>query len=245
MTYVLQHRCTCNIESTVCYDHGSICSFSFALHHCPTQSGCGVECQGGGHVSQQSTHYSGGVGSVWEGGHKVKVSTLYSCNIIAVHTPPSGCGTCELDSIISRNEWLNNPLHSNSLSDSAGVSHHLPRADLPHTHTGVQDNSSWMQDSIGMFLALRRNDIAARWENLPPPILCDVMQLDCLVVWPNEIVWLCGSDYEPSALEESTIQVMNIGNMSYGNISTIIIELFFSGRSTCFLYTTQEDPCSF
>ena len=87
-----------------------------------------------------------------------------------------------LDSIISRNEWVNNPLHSNSLVDSAGVSHHLSRTGLPHTHTGVQDNSSWMQDSIGMFLALRRNYIAARWENLPPPILCDVMQLDCLVV---------------------------------------------------------------
>ena len=66
---ILQHGCTCNIESTVCYDHGSICTFSFALHHCPTQSGCGVECQGGGHISQQSTHYSSGVGSVCEGGH--------------------------------------------------------------------------------------------------------------------------------------------------------------------------------
>ena len=62
---ILHHGCTCNIESTVCYDHGSICSFSFALHHCPTQSGCGVECQGGGHISQQSIHYSSGVGSVF------------------------------------------------------------------------------------------------------------------------------------------------------------------------------------
>ena len=167
---ILQHGCTCNIESTVCYDHGSICSFSFALHHCPTQSGCGVDCQGGGHISQQSTHYSSGVGSVCEGGHKVKVFTLYSCNIIAVHTTPSGCGTCELDSIISRNEWLNNPLHSNSLVDSAGVSHHLSGTGLSRTHTGVQDNSSCMQDNIAMFLALRRNYIAARWENLPPMI---------------------------------------------------------------------------
>ena len=70
---ILQYDCTCNIESTVCYVHGSISSLSSALHHCPIQSGCSNECQGGGHISQNSIHYSGGVGSVCEGGHKIKV----------------------------------------------------------------------------------------------------------------------------------------------------------------------------
>ena len=35
-----------------------------------------------------------------------------------------------------------------ALVDSAGVSHYLPRTGPSHTHTGVQDNSSCIQDSI-------------------------------------------------------------------------------------------------
>ena len=39
---ILQYDCTCNIESTVCYDHGSISSLSSALYHCPIQFGCSI-----------------------------------------------------------------------------------------------------------------------------------------------------------------------------------------------------------
>ena len=52
--------------------------------------------------------------------------------------------------------------------------------------------------------------IAARWENLPPPINCDVMQLDCLVVRLND--WFSGyaAVTVSSALRGSTIHAMNI-----------------------------------
>ena len=135
---LLRHRSTCNIKSTVCCWE-LLCSCSSALYHCPIQSDCSSECQGGGHVSYSGTHYSHGVGSICEGGYKVKVFTLYSCNIIAVHTTPSRC-TAQQESYTSAaiEEWLNNPVQNSSLSDSAGVSHHFPRTG----YTGVQNNSS-------------------------------------------------------------------------------------------------------
>ena len=118
------------------------CSWSSALHHCPIQSDRSSECQGGGYISQSSTPYNIGVGSVCESGHKVKVSTLYSCNIVAVKTSPNGVCTSEFNICVVQNEWLNNPLQKKPLCNSAGVSHCLPRTDTSHTHTGVQDNSS-------------------------------------------------------------------------------------------------------
>ena len=61
-------------------------------------------------------------GSGCEGGHKVEVFTLYSCNIIAVHTTPSGC-TAQQEPYTSAaiEEWLNNPVQNSSLSDNACV----------------------------------------------------------------------------------------------------------------------------
>ena len=47
----LQQGCTCNIESTAAYYWHWIYS-SFALHHCPIQSGCSSECQGWGEISR-------------------------------------------------------------------------------------------------------------------------------------------------------------------------------------------------
>ena len=118
--------------------------------HCPIQSDCSSDCQGGGHVSQSSSHYNIGVGSICEGGHKLKVFTSYSCNSIAVQPAPNGCSTCELDTSSGRKKWLNYPVQLKSLVDSAGVSHHLSRTGPSHTHTGVQDNTSCMQDNIAM-----------------------------------------------------------------------------------------------
>ena len=112
------------------------------MYHCPIQTGCSSECQGGGHVSQRSAEYNRRVGSVCESGHKLKVFTLYSCNSTAVQPAPNGCNTCELDTSTGWKERLNNPVQKKSLCDSAVVSHHLPSTGLPHTHTGVQDNSS-------------------------------------------------------------------------------------------------------
>ena len=147
MKQMLQHRCTCNSESVICYWE-SICSCSSALDHCPIQPGCNSECQGGGHISQSSTHHNSGVGGICEGGHKLKVFTLYRCNIIAVQTAVSGCSTRELDTSSSWKEWFNNPVQKSSLCHSAGVSHHLSRTDLSHTNTGVQDNSSCIQGNF-------------------------------------------------------------------------------------------------
>ena len=136
-----QHGCTCNIDSTAVYWE-CICSLSSTLHHGPIQSGCSSECQGGSHVSQSSTHYNIGVDSGCEGGHKLKVFTPYRCNSIAVQPAPNGCSTCELDTSSGWKEWLDNPVQLKPLVDSAGVSHRLPRTGVPHTNTGVQDNSS-------------------------------------------------------------------------------------------------------
>ena len=47
-------------------------------------------------------------------------------------------GKVRLDTSSGWKEWLNNPVQSKSLVDSAGVSHCLPRTG----HTGVQNNSS-------------------------------------------------------------------------------------------------------
>ena len=129
------------------------CSWSSALHHCPIQSDCSSECQGGGYISQSSGTHHYHAGSVCEGGHKVKVSTLYSCNIVAVKTSPNGVSTSEFDICVIQNEWLNNPLQKKPLVDSAGVSHHLSGTGPSHTHTGVQDSSSCIWDNDPTWLA--------------------------------------------------------------------------------------------
>ena len=114
--------------------------------HCTTvpfmQTGCSRDCQGRGHISQISPHCNTGVGGICEGGHKVEVNTLYRCNIVAVQPAPNGCSSHELNASTGWKERLNNPVKKKPLCDSAGVSHHLSRTDLPCTHTGVQDKGS-------------------------------------------------------------------------------------------------------
>ena len=131
--------CTCNIDSTAVYWKAN-CSWSSALHYCPIQSDHSSDCQGGGHVSQITTCSSHAVGSICEGGHKGDVTALGRCDIIAVHTSPNWCAI-QHESYTTE-KWLNKPVQSKPLHNSASISHHLSRAGLPHTHTGVQDNSS-------------------------------------------------------------------------------------------------------
>ena len=104
------NRHTCNVKSTACHGHRSICSRSSALYHCPIQSDCSSECQGRGHISYSTTCYCSGVSKVCEGSHKVQVSAMYSCNIIAVLIGPNSCSTQESYTSAATEVWFNNPV---------------------------------------------------------------------------------------------------------------------------------------
>ena len=163
----LTHECTFNSESTVVF----WCSFyscSSALYHWPIQSSSGVECQSGGHICKYIIH---GVGNICEGSYKVNVIALWIC-ALPKYSRPNGVSSNELDTTIAGwKEWLNNPLQLKALEDSAGESHHLSGTSLSHTHTGIQDNSTCIQDKTMLDNVATQPWSALQLMIQPPPQL--------------------------------------------------------------------------